>query len=331
MSEGDERLPRELRRLLESIEYEVEAVVSENPRKSRYNLRLTDDAGEPFFAKWSSESDKFHKSLMNEKRAYDRGWVSHAPALLTCEGGLLIFKYENTIQLREYLHRVCCSTRESDLPSFSTVLSELVTVLRETYFDDGRETRSIDRSTVADSLVGNYQKLLTSGPQDSERSSIEYYLAASAGSATESRAWTRIYEWLEQVELHTQRIHGDLHLDNVLVDKETGSILLVDWETARWGNELEDLTYCFAIIQQLLRAAPSKHRALRDAFRELIGNKPCSYYTAFEEVSGLLSAAAGTNRRFNKQLDVWTSLTNALRLVMILSGRQPTRTAILER
>jgi hypothetical protein len=99
---------------------------------------------------------------------------------------------------------------------------------------------------AADAITGNYGRLLVSGQMHQKRTRLETFVAAAFRRVT-APAFRRLVPRFGRV--HQQPIHGDLHLNNILVLSDR-TIRVIDWETTRDSSPLVDLTYLIPMLRK---------------------------------------------------------------------------------
>lgn len=148
-----------------------------------------------------------------------------------------------------------------------------------------------------------FSKLFKSGPMNTSRPPIEERLSRSYFFVfyplLKKRAG-KIEKKINENNLTLSKgiIHGDLHLNNILVQKEKADIKIIDWENISYNYTLFDLCYSFVMLYFLLYGFEEHQRYLFTKFKTYVKkNYPVEREIIFE-ILNLYYNAILTNRKF---------------------------------
>lgn len=225
---------RALEKVLQENRLKFTQVIHSNLRKQQYVFLVHDDR-QSYMLKFHCEPDSgFH----TEKRVYG---TRESQYLVKCHkigrNFILLDNFEG-ITLRHALRR------RSDV-------SKVVPL--KALFDSSRFFKDpCFRATPAEirkALQGGLTRLLTSGPADvRELPLCHRKLARIISRVSKSLSGPLFSFTSRRLSLTaTNQIHGDAHLNNVLVN-ESGQIKWIDWENARAGSLSTDWLYFWAQV-----------------------------------------------------------------------------------
>jgi hypothetical protein len=273
----------------------VKEILFSSERKQQVTALVEDADGALYVAKWRSpEHDRDGERLDEEIAIYRDGpYPAFMPKSVVSEPGLLVVEYVASTTLREFL-----LARQPGADREDGVDVAVVNRLFD-FFDQGYGFSSfyLSRQTF-DHLMRYLWKLTSSGPAGTRKRPMERFF---------NRFLVSLPVFLMKlfpinapsVEQVPTRIHGDLHLNNILVDSTRREITIIDWETTLSESPLLDFLYCTAMLGALLDDGPGK-----DAFETSVERSLSAMDVELRPFAkfffGLFGAIIATNSRFHR-------------------------------
>lgn len=149
-------------------------------------------------------------------------------------------------------------------------------------------------------MVKTLGNLLRSGPMGTRRS--------RAADALARRAWRLVMpafraalaaDFVHPEPARQAWCHGDLHLNNILVDERGARLVWIDWGTSYRGLPWRDLMYSTAMLAALLEelSPGSAERFHRRVAREVLGGRAAAA-AIYARWAPLYTLCAAANSRF---------------------------------
>jgi hypothetical protein len=282
---------RGFEKALESRRLRVERVLVASDTKQQVTALVADESQRPYVAKWraSERSDQNGGSLQRELSVYrDNPNARYLPRAHVLDHDLLIVEYVPSCTLRQFLlARVVSAPSE-----VGPVLARFFGFFQEAW---GFERFYFSSATHA-ALFPFMKKLCLSGPRNTPR---HRHRLANAALVSAPLTWLRATARTLQFEpAEPQRIHGDLHLDNVLVTDASHELKVIDWENSRSESPLLDFLYSTAMVHCLLGPHPALLRDFAAAMNDAFVRMPPRTAEAARYFHGLFSLLIATNNRF---------------------------------
>ena len=285
--------PEQLVAILREKNIDDYKIISVNAAKGRYNLRISAEDGRPLFVKYNDEKAAGWNSFQKEKEIYSllKG-ESYIPRVIYNENILAIEYIEDSCTLRELL------LHDDDTELFSHLIRDLIdkykAFLRKINECPDRELKTLDAGKALNSFLA---KLLMSGPYGSKVYKIERFRNKCLYHLFRERYAARI-----NLSENTRAIHGDFHINNILVADRKAYI--IDLENVVRGNAAIELAYWYVQIwvlvyhnRDLLRILEKEIRSIFDM--EMVDER--EFYTVVE----LYQKAILFNRRFHRHEKGW--------------------------
>lgn len=234
-------VPEQLASILREKNIVDYKIISVNAAKGRYNLCVSVEDGSPLFVKYNDEKAAGWNSFQKEKQIYcllkDETYI---PRVIYNENILAIEYMENSRTLRELL------LYNDDTELFSCLIRDVIEKYRaflgklKEYPDV--ELKTFDADKALNSFLG---KLLTSGPYGSKVYKIERFRNKFLNHLLRKGYAARI-----KLSKKTCAIHGDFHINNILVADRKAYI--IDLENVVRGNAAIELAYWYVQIWVLV-------------------------------------------------------------------------------
>lgn len=223
---------------LKKLDLNVESILTFNPSKSQVTALVINPRKKRFILKVVGEKSLVHSQ--NEQKFYLEygNQLSFVPKMIQCGPNYLLMEYYDTLSLRSFL---LSQPSEEDLDKVLLNLKNLITSFYkpESYYVD---------SQVRQTLECQYRNLLVSGPQGQTRLLLIDYLFKGFARITSPLAKLT----LPEICGVSQPIHGDLHLNNILVEQRNLKLWIVDWENWCFGSSFEDIFYMSVMLEKIL-------------------------------------------------------------------------------
>lgn len=247
----------------------IDAILFENARKGQTTCRVLDRDGIPYVLKHRAVDVVSLRQEIDFYRRFSPRWF--LPELVSFGSDFMLIRYYRSSTLRAFL--LSRQDRERTL----RVLESVLRFVSEFY---DPSNYFIDDATRK-ALVSRFRKLLCSGQMHLQRSRVEERFFKILSKPT---GWM-LYRYIRRRRFGPgQAIHGDLHLNNILVMDDL-SIKVIDWENTCIGSPLVDLLYLFPMIHK---------RCDLQISLEAIGLAD----THLNRILTLFNVAVATNRKF---------------------------------
>jgi hypothetical protein len=204
--------------------------------------------------KWSGAENE-HAEKLREEAAFYRTSddSSYLPRYLSSGANFLEIEYVESTSLRHWLlnHDASPGELQTLFAAYADILDSIARV----------EQRKDISEKDLNLLQGSLNKLLLSGPMDAAPTPANKELAESYRKelSVVTRAYIKDKLSSAQDKLGQATIHGDFHLNNILVGP-SGRLIVVDWENRRIGANLNDALYSAAMFYQLLDNADAQRQ-----------------------------------------------------------------------
>lgn len=304
-------LPPSLKRDLDQYGLEVLEIIQTNPRKGRWTLKVRREMdGILLFLKWChpETNSALQASFRHEQNYYcDFGRDGFAPKLIDCHPQAILLDYIDAVTLRELLLEQATSSKNQNDRECGDILKTLTDLLAR-----GHATRSgtSDFSHAAAWLAKFWRNLLLSGPMGTSRPRIEELAAKGIVFLFGERVRKKIHDYLENSyrgrdAAYCKVMHGDLHCNNVLIDRAGGRVLFVDFENfetrAFW---MLDLLYLWPMVMVLSSEKYEDQQRLITLLMEAesVQGWECEI---FKKLCFFMRDAAIQNSRFSSNINPW--------------------------
>ena len=304
---------------VKSFESEIEArglrlerILVASDHKRQVTALVADTSERQYVAKWrASGFAESSGSLHQELCVYrDNPDAPYLPRVHLLDPRLLVVEHVPSSTLRQHL-----LTRLGSAPSeVGPVLRRFLEFFQQAW---GFERFYFSRATLT-ALFPYMKKLCLSGPRDSPR---HRHRLPNAALVRGPLVWIRAHASRFQFEAREpQRIHGDLHLDNVLVSDASGVMKVIDWENSHFESPLVDFLYSTAMVHCLLKPHQDLSRDFAAMMNDAFARMRPRTAEAARYFHALFSALIATNNRFggaggrSEWLRAWAGVPAQLRL-----------------
>ncbi|MBN2193641.1 MAG: phosphotransferase [Polyangiaceae bacterium] len=272
----------------------VEEILNHNPRKRQYTALVTDGARRRYVAKWRTLAEAgSDDDLAREVEAYQD--LARAPFVaqpVLCRPRLLVVEHVPSSNLRQFL----LATMAHDPARTTRVLDHFFALFDEAY---GYERFYFSRDTYL-ALFVLLKRLALSGPRGTPRT--QRRLANAACMLAPIRRLRSEIPRLTFDVAAPVRIHGDLHLDNILVPTESNDLKIIDWENSHFASPLLDFLYSTAMVGRLLSPHSALHRRFETLLEQALSAMPTRAGDLARYFHGLFESVIATNSRFGPEV-----------------------------
>ena len=282
-------IPEQLAEELKKKDIDDYKIISVNAAKGRYNLLASKKDGSSLFIKYNDVDAAGWNSFQKEKGIYRflKGETS-IPTVMYDEEDILAMEYfEDSCTLREWL------LNRENAKEFSCLIRSTLEKYRAFLAKMSEYPEEMGTLKADNELSSFLAKLLLSGPYGSKVYKAERF---------RNRCLYHLFRWIyaSRIKLtdNAYAIHGDFHLNNILVND--GEAYMIDLENVVRGNAAAELAYCYVQIWVLIH----KNRELLDILeREIrsIFDIEMIDEGEFNTIIKLYQKAILCNRRFHKQ------------------------------
>ncbi len=263
-------------------------IININPAKGRYNLLAVVEDRTPLFIKYNDPTGAGWNTFSKEKEIYHfMEGEKFIPKALHNEEILATVYIKGSCTLREWL------LDNDDPQMFSCLIRNIVRqyqlFLRKLNDYSGKELRTLHADKELNVFLG---KLLTSGPYGSKIHKMEKIRNKCFHYFLRKKYASRI-----KLSENTCVIHGDFHLNNILVAE--GKTYVIDLENIIRGNAAIELAYWYVQVWVLVcnnkNLLPILEEEIKSIFdMELFDEKE------FRMTVRLYQLAILLNRRFHR-------------------------------
>lgn len=291
--------PTELERALSSRGLRLGEVLVANERKASWTVRAITEDGTSRTVKWIAPwAPAFSReAFANEVNAYGSELIAPRTELIESGPNVMVLGWIDGVTARKRLLELL-----HDSQSVAFIPGMIGSIVRQVGEGMMRRTgEGPSRTSLADELRPVVFSLAASGPMDTHRSRIE-----SAATRTMARIaqplMSRRFHRLARFHpiLEAQGVaHGDLHLDNILIDKD-GRIHLIDFANVNVrGIPAVDLSYALTAALTLLDGVPQTQLATRSMVAQTLDGLVPGQSSGILGVVDELMLISRLNRRFN--------------------------------
>lgn len=287
-------LPKSLEQLLNKYNVNTHKVLSTNPYKERWCLCGIDESGKEVFIKWNGTSNKIHFDKLNFESYFYRVLSADniSPRYMYGENGFFILEYlRDSDTLRNFLlkstnQNIIITALENTMDAyikFSEIIADHRDMLTERKFND--------------CFLECLASLLKSGPADSKFYRFE--------SIFNKFIYLYMKKYIPKVSISTKSaiIHGDYHLNNILIGKDTRSYI-IDLENFCIGYKEIELAYWYVQSWALLSNKPKVQKYLENRFTIMITELSLDR-DLLDSIISCYKAAISFNRRFHIDESKW--------------------------
>ena len=222
--------------VLNNINYPVKEIFCFNERKQQITFKSFAEKFGEVVVKYSLKKTR---TISNEIDFYVENHMKHyIPVLNDYGDNYFILKYYKSITLLNYLEKTV------DKNEIKFILEKINEFIEDFYTVKPYHLNA----DVKKYLLGCFTKLLTSGQYGRTRYQLSQHIAGIVNKIARKLLMLSIKEKHGNI----QTIHGDLHLNNILVTNNN-EILIIDWECTRRDSPLIDLMYLSAMINKKIR------------------------------------------------------------------------------
>lgn len=274
----------------------LQKILLSNHRKQQVTALVHNEKNALFIAKWRANgADNERENLGKEAQFYvDRPYPEFIPCANNLVENLLLIEFIPSSTLRTFLVTLDIGNPEA-IERAASVIRDVFRFFREAY-----SYNTFHISAESYGLLPEYiQRLCCSGPSDSPRYPIENRLN-SVLSLAYKRKFRALARDLPVVEYSPVVIHGDLHLDNILVPSDGSAIKIIDWENVRKASPVLDFLYCTSMIRALLPPHPRLQQHLETQIEQAFPEMPATSRNINRQLLAIFESLIATNSRFQR-------------------------------
>ena len=297
-------IPIRLREAADRAGLQNLSVISENPRKGRWCLTGRDLLGKKCFIKWNEpEKKSFYLAFQREKKIYEFlcGSGSAPEAEPLGEELLVTELMDSSATLRSVLmnsgrrseHLRCVKLAHAAYRDFLNAVAEHAQELAAFDRSCGETFGKIEYEEQYDRHL---RQLYISGPMDAPINRLERKINSFRLSAARRMVKARPVKHSDRSAC--RYIHGDLHLNNFMIDETAERAVLIDFEDTTEGCPEIELAYFEVQAELLLRDEREELLACRRNFDEVFSGMIDR--ELFESIRKDYAKAIACNRRFQK-------------------------------
>ncbi len=278
-------------RVVHSLGGRTEAHLMINPRKRQITALVRYPDGRRVVVKWADgDAPGLRREIEVYRTAEKLGYLV---APVVTEENLLVLEYVPSVTLRRWLLDYLDGLEGDRVEGpFERLIDRYAALFEETYtasdFAFGERTR--------ETLINQYSRLFSSGPQGTALTPVEravnrlrYHVAA--------RRLRRAAPPYKDGKAHEKRIHGDLHLNNLLVTEDQ-TLKLIDWENATFDSPFVDLIYSAVMVSGLLLRFENHLECFEGRMARLVEGIGGDLRELFYHFYPPFKGAVSCNRRF---------------------------------
>jgi len=296
-------------------EYTLKKVLFAHPNKKRQVLLVENNLNdEEYLLKWNCVSNSKHlKKLQKEIEYYkDNCNNEYLPLYISSGGNYLVLKYyRNACTIRDYLFNYLFSIKKNEdetiTDEFKLRIHQFLSTLSE--FQNSSKSSELNDSKAKENDYFN--KLLASVPNNNKKKKLDRFIIKVLYFIHKKRI-TKTKMMLQNEIAKTQKttVHGDMHLNNIIVTEH--GIKIIDWENNKIGTYYEDFFYSSSFILGLLSNHRKHYEYVYRVLYDYIKNKD-NYDTALSnKVLNFYLIAISVNRDFSYKLSCLSFVKNLI-------------------
>tara|TARA_B100001175_G_scaffold306969_1_gene305689 strand:- start:451 stop:1266 length:816 start_codon:yes stop_codon:yes gene_type:complete len=240
-------LPKKLEKYLNDNSYKIVDVLQYSNWKYTYILKIIKNKEIYILKGFSPKTPiEIQKKFDNEINFYKHNQSKLFPKLINSSEFFLIIELINGQTLREYL-----KTGQVD----DHFLKNIETLLDELYSESHKKLRG-NLEVSFSNAYNHLYALLQSGPIQNKEAKINAFIKIrNKIFAVLLKIYLKILlSTLDQSKLKCGLLHGDLHYNNILVQKDK-TIKFIDFENIKYGGFFDfDQLYLYSIIEKYLNS-----------------------------------------------------------------------------
>lgn len=284
-----DEIPAKLLAELDSRNISKYKIISVNPAKGRYNLWAITDKQEEVCIKYNDPEGSGVHSFEKEKEMYRKlDGIPCVPRVIWSENVLATEYLVNSYTFREWL----CANSDKDI--FSVYLKDILgkyKLLMKKINDvssDGSDDFNDDKQ-----LEIFFDKLLFSGPYGSTVHKIE-----KIRNKMFRLYLTKKGVFADKIKSKKRLVHGDFHLNNILVGNN--SAYIIDLENIDYGNANIELAYWYVQAWILIYENNEMVKILHEEINCVLESDLFDR-SEFERIMNLYKVAIIMNCRFHRE------------------------------
>lgn len=296
----DKKLSNDLTRL----NITIDRCIFSNQRKNRY-VFLINFRGKKAILKWNNPDNIQNcNSLKNEIEYYINNKSTFIPKLLYFEDYLFIIQYYENDTLRDWLIQYQIENEKQNpactWDSFKQVIQNLMLFIDESYIETNT---MVNKEPLIFMLRGYFNNLCYSTSSKYTALNRCYHFCLKLERVLFSKSINKAFHRLDQIlvseSIKSYKIHADLHLNNILIEKDNYNIKIIDWENHTEGALYMDLNYLYAFIQSLLEGLPKHQHYVCTEFKSYLSKKDPSAIEPFFYIHKIYYAGVLLNKDFS--------------------------------
>ncbi|WP_320045962.1 phosphotransferase [uncultured Ilyobacter sp.] len=277
-----------------------EKIIFKNDRKKRVTSLVKDNNDKNYILKWNCESNKKElENLKNEIIFYNKLKYNFIPKLMKHGKNYILIEYIESYSLREWTLNYLKLKKDDFLEDeFKIVIKKMCEIFSNFYLINDKI--KFEKRQLHYELKEMSNKLLLSGPMGT-KPNVFYKMTNSI--VRKLFLEKRVLNIVGQVkDLKSSFIHRDLHLNNLLIEKNKNKLFLIDLENSSEGLIVRDLCYIYPMLYLLLEGKENHRSYLEKIFYEKHPDKNnlCEY----KKINKFLLKVISLNNRFRKDISI---------------------------
>lgn len=246
-------LPQELKNNIEALEASITEIISHNPAKGRYTIRILYNDCDCIL-KWNDLAHVEHlKKLQQELRIYaifeNCNIYSFVPSIYKVKENYIIMEKLKGKSLRKIL------LQNKNVAEIRKILDNLSKTVIQMYQQNNLQETEQEYYNYKKEYKMYVNLILCSGPMGTFNNPFETKILEILAIWLFNRCGKLC---LVPPENGTKTVHGDFHLNNLFVDTHK-QIYILDWENVHKGNCYLEIAYMHAQICNLLKNNSEKN------------------------------------------------------------------------
>lgn len=283
-----DKLPKELLHELMKKHIHDYQVISVNAGKGRYNLEALTEDNKKICIKYNDDTVKGKIPYEKEKIIY-RGLEGTlcVPSIIWNENILATEYIENSCTFREWL------LEKTDKAMFEIYLQDFVSKYKLFLLRLNKipMEKTMDYSNEKH-LKNFFHKLMYTGPYGTKGYTVDKFIRKILG------VFLREYVANFQIKEDQYLVHGDFHLNNVLVS-DRGEVYFIDLENVTYGSANIDLAYWYVQVWMLIYDDREMTESLQK-YTRLFFDMDVFNEEEFNKIVAVYQLAILLNRRFHR-------------------------------
>ncbi|MCL2718579.1 MAG: phosphotransferase [Lachnospiraceae bacterium] len=290
-------------------------ILFKNEKKGRITA-LAKQNETKLILKWNLSCKSLHIAKLKKEISYYREHQgeNHIVPLSYAAENILVIEYFKGVSLRKwlesYLDEQKTGTTDLVKQSFSNCVTSLLKSLKMMYKEP--LDKKAEFNEMAYQLCKRFRQVCCFKPLNGAyQSKFETKFCRWIYRIFRSLARTKIHHIVKKINTNDLYIiHGDLHLNNILIGLESNEAKIIDFEDVEPGFVLLDIIYLYSLFYYLLTGLPNHQLILRECFSGFIADNFPELNNSFFELANIFQIGLSINRSVGYNISAFRLLKN---------------------